>query len=210
MEFPLTRVHPRPVSQLICSQWRGSVFGGKACALGCASTTFTLLFSPFALVAVCQTSALVVCDVGLLHREEGSAPWGPASVGREEQLGPRVRMLPSSPDAFENRISYFWLLTPDVFKHQIPQTSKIQLQHLVQTKATGHYQTQFWTLLVFADSWAGGFPIQRLRVRQYSAQILQLTHTPSVAHLQRLRPPGRIADTLPHNWQILKRQTHYF
>ena len=36
-------------------------FGGKACALGCASTTFTPLFSAFALVAVCQTSAPWLC-----------------------------------------------------------------------------------------------------------------------------------------------------
>lgn len=144
-------------------------FGGK-------SMCFRLCFHYFH-SSLLSLSTVVVCDVGLLHREEGSAPWGPASVGREEQLGPSVRMLPSSPDAFENRISHFWVLTPDVFKHQIPQTSKIQLQHLVQTKATGHYQTQFWTLLVFVDSWAGGFAIQRLEVRQYSAQILQLTHT---------------------------------
>ena len=134
-------------------------FGGKSmCFRLCFHYFHSSLLSLCTCSCVSDISTVVVCDVGLLHREEGSAPWGPASVGREEQLGPRVRMLPSSPDAFENIISYFWLLTPDVFKHQIPQTSKIQLQHLVQTKATGHYQTQFWILLVFADSWAVALP----------------------------------------------------
>lgn len=112
---------------------RGSVFGGESM---CFRLCFHYFHSSLLCLCTCgcvsDISTVVVCDVGLLHREEGSAPWGPASVGREEQLGPSMRTLPSSLDVFENRISHFWVLTPDLlYKHQIPQTSKIQLQRLV-------------------------------------------------------------------------------
>lgn len=68
--------HPRPVSQLGCSQWKERLcFGGE-------SMCFRLCFCyfPFSLLSLCtcgcvsDISTMVVCDVGLLHREEGSAP----------------------------------------------------------------------------------------------------------------------------------------
>lgn len=79
---------------------------GKACALGCASATFTPLFSAFALVAVCQTSAPWLCVMWAFCTERRSAlPEAQPLLG-EEQLGPSVHTLPYS-DVFENRISHF-------------------------------------------------------------------------------------------------------
>lgn len=68
---------------------RGSVLGGKACALGCASATFPSLFSPFALVAVCQTSAPWLCVMWAFCTERrGVHPEAQPLLGEKNNWAP--------------------------------------------------------------------------------------------------------------------------
>lgn len=169
-----TRFIPDQFHSLDAPSGREALFWGKACALGCASATFTPL-SAFALVAVCQDTAPWLCVMGLLHREECTLR--PSLCWERGTPGPQCAHIAILTRCSWKTEFHFWVLTPwPSLNIRFPKLQKIQLQHLAKQKPPDNYQTEFWTQLVSVDSWAGGFAIQRPEVRQYSAQILQLTH----------------------------------
>lgn len=105
-------------SAYMVSMGREALLRGKHVLSAVFSTTFTLLFSlPFTPVGV-KLSKAIACNVGLLHREQDSAPLSPSPMGvkniREHTCACPLHSLPGD---FENKISYLPVFIPVLYNH---------------------------------------------------------------------------------------------